>query len=476
MNACTIKPAEPRASYYNIDPKDLKMRGADLPGLTSVKVSDLFPIDQRPVEAPTPEAMRAEIRRRTLSTLENIDLSKVRRVDSVNILTSHHGYSIYGGHAYAEMVRTIRDEVERRTGATNIRLRAGVGLRFRETEEYIAKFGLDEYFKGKARGIAPVDEGVPIETPIGTLYGIEKAYDARWILHAHNNDVRELHYHRQMGRLFKPFAMSYATIETRSSYHQSTGPRSANLLPRLIWESDFVQQKFLGSCMLQVGPEGIMGVDANADLVAQDKEFTRLNLQWYGKIITLLGAIKEAILVLDYPGPIPYTVAGGVLFGNFLNANVDEFDLRKLTPFTRYSDMLYPDKTPLVTGVLPPPNPAIKAVVLNYCSKGYPGTFFPKQLPMLVVGAQADLLEHDEQNAEFMNHALKVDDLPKAVAFARNFSKTDNILVFDGAVGGFNVSESLAKVMVDLAPKISAEVDQKLMPFWLKQRGIRLAA
>jgi hypothetical protein len=472
MDKHTLTPAEPRASYYNMDPKELKMRAADLPGLTSVKASDLFPIDQQPVAAPTPELMRTEIRRRTLATLAKVDLSKVRPGDSVNILTSHHGYSIYGGHAYAEMVRTIRDEVEKRTGCKDIRLRAGVGLRFRETEEYIAKFGLDEYFQGKAKGIAPVDRGVPIKTAIGTLYGIAEAYDARWIIHAHNNDVRELHYHRQMGRLFKPFAMSYATIETRSSYHQSTGPRSANLLPRLIWESEYVQKRFLCSCMLQVGPEGIMGVDANADLITQDKEFGKLNLQWYGKILTLLGAIKDVILIIDYPGPIPYTAAGGVLFGNFLNANVDEFDLRKLTPFTRYSDMLYPGKIPLVTGVLPPPNPAIKAVLLNYCSKGYPGTFFPKMLPLMVVGAQAELMENDEQNAEFMNHALKVESLPKAVSFARNFAKTDNILVFDGAVGGFNVSESLAKVMYDLAPQITAQVDRQLMPMWLKQRGI----
>ena len=472
MNIHTLAPTEARASYYNMDPKELKMRAADLPGLTSVKASDLFPIDQQPVAAPTPELTRAEIRRRTLATFAKIDLSRIRPGDSVNILTSHHGYSIYGGHAYAEMVRTIRDEVEKRTGATDIRLRAGVGLRFRETEEYIAKFGLDEYFQGKAKGIAPVDRGVPIKTAIGTLYGIAEAYDARWIIHAHNNDVRELHYHRQMGRLFKPFAMSYATIETRSSYHQSTGPRSANLLPRLIWESEYVQKRFLCSCMLQVGPEGIMGVDASADLVAQDKEFAKLNLQWYGKILTLLGAIKDVILIIDYPGPIPYTAAGGVLFGNFLNANVDEFDLRKLTPFTRYSDMLYADKIPLVTGVLPPPNPAIKAVVLNYCSKGYPGTFFPKLLPLMVVGAQAELMENDEQNAEFMDYAMKVESLPKAVSFARNFAKTDNILIFDGAVGGFNVSESLAEIMYALAPQITAQVDGQLMPMWLKQRGI----
>jgi hypothetical protein len=472
MDKRTLKPAEPRASYYNIDPQALKMRAVDLPDLTSVRISELFPNEQQPVAAATPEAMRAEIRRRTLETFAKIDLSRVRPGDSVNILTSHHGYSIFGGHGYVEMIRTIRDEVQRRTGATDIRLRAGVGLRFRETEEYIAKFGLDEYFQGKAKGIAPVDRGIPIKTAIGTLYGIAEAYDSRWIIHAHNNDVRELHYHRQMGRLFKPFAMSYATIETRSSYHQSTGPRSANLLPRLIWESDYVQKKFLGSCMLQVGPEGIMGVDANADLVTQDKEFGRLNLQWYGKILTLLGAIKDVILIIDYPGPMPYTVAGGVLFGNFLNANVDEFDLRKLTPFTRYSDMLYPDKKPLVSGVLPPPNPAIKAVVLNYCSKGYPGTFFPKLLPVMVVGAQAELMENDEQNAEFMHYAHKMESLPEAAAAARDLAKTDNILVFDGAVGGFNVSESLAGVMRGLAPRISAQVDRQLMPMWLKQRGI----
>jgi hypothetical protein len=93
-------------------------------------------------------------------------------------------------------------------------------------------------------------------------------------------------------------------------------------------------------------------------------------------------------------------------------------------------------------------------------------------LPLMVVGAQAELMENDEQNAEFMNYAMTVESLPKAVSFARNFSKTDNILIFDGAVGGFNVSEALAKVMYELAPQITAQVDRQLMPMWLKQRGI----
>ncbi len=473
MQKSVLEPGAVRASYYNIDPGQLEMRAVELPGLTSVMVSDLFPDQYKPVpKADTVEFCRT-IRERTLLTLQNVNLEKIQPGDSVNILASHHGFSIYGGDAYAEMIRTIRDEVERRTGTRDIRLRAGVGLRFRETEEYIEKFDLNRDFEGKARGIAPVDRGVAIDTAIGTLYGIADAYKARWIIHAHNNDIRELHYHRQMGRLFKPFAMSYATIETRSSYHQSMGPRAANLLPRMIFESDFIQEKFVCSCMLQVGPAGIMGVNANEDLAGQDKEFARLNLDWYGKIVTLLGAIESAILIIDYPGPVPYTTAGGILFGNFLNANVDEFDLSKpFTAFTRYTDMLYPDVKPLVQGKLPPPNPAIKALILNYCSKGYPSTFFAQQLPTLIVGAQADLFANDEQNPLFMDYAVRVESLTKAVAFARKFAQTENVLIFDGAVGGFNVSQPLADELYRLAPDLSRHVDEELMPLWLKQRGI----
>ena len=48
----------------------------------------------------------------------------------------------------------------------------------------------------------------------------------------------------------------------------------------------------------------------------------------------------------------------------------------------------------------------------------------------------------------------------------------ENILVFDGAIGGFNVSSSLAAEIKRLAPDVAREVDQVLMPKWLKQRGI----
>lgn len=418
------------------------------------------------------------IRELTIQELRHVDLSKIKAGDSVNILASSHGFSIFGGEGYAEMIRAVRDEVVRCSGTENIALVAGVGLRFRETEEYITKFGLDRYFHGKALSASPVDAGVPIETEIGTLYGVTSVYRADWIIHTHNNDIRELHYHRQLGRLFKPFAMSYATIETRSAYHQSMGPRAANFLPRAIFESPFVQNKFVCSVILQVAPTGTIGVSAENDLVKQDIEFTRLNLNWFGKVLTLLSKIKDVILVIDYPGPLPYTTAGGILYGNFLNANVDEYDLSVPFPaYTRYSDLQgirVDPGSPLkeVESEFPLPNPAVKAMIINYCSKGFPSTFFAQRTPTLVVGPQAKFLSECPQNTRFMDYAMEANDLMKALAFAMLFTKTKNVLAFDGAIAGFNVSQPLADELYRLAPQVSKEVDEILMPRWLRQRGI----
>ena len=56
--------------------------------------------------------------------------------------------------------------------------------------------------------------------------------------------------------------------------------------------------------------------------------------------------------------------------------------------------------------------------------------------------------------------------------FAYKTTGTDKVIVFDGAVGGINVSRSLRDQLIDLAPEVSARVDNILMPKWLKQRGI----
>jgi serine/threonine protein phosphatase PrpC len=56
--------------------------------------------------------------------------------------------------------------------------------------------------------------------------------------------------------------------------------------------------------------------------------------------------------------------------------------------------------------------------------------------------------------------------------FAYKVAKTDNVIIFDGAMGGINVSQSLAELLVRKAPEVSARVDRELMPRWLKQRGV----
>ena len=268
--------------------------------------------------------------------------------------------------------------------------------------------------------------------------------------------------------------MSYATAETRSAYHQSMGPRSANLIPRMIYQSPLVQEKFACSVILKLAPTGIVGVDAANDLAEQDKSFTRQSLSWYGKVVTLLSCLDSLIVIVDYPNSIPYTTAGGILFCNLVNANVDEFDLDvPFTPFNRYTDMLYPGTSPLYHGPsLPPPNPAIRALVINYCYKGYPGTFFAQQLPTLVVAPQAELLRGCVQNTTFMDYALQVESLRKAVDFSQRIAGTDKILAIDGALGGLNVSNPLAEQLRSLAPEVSRRVDDVLMPKWLKQRGL----
>lgn len=469
----TLKPMAPRATQYGIAPDKLMKRAADLDGMTSVMVKELFPEVPDPIY---PGKDLSVVREETRKALDNVDFSMIKSNDSVNILGSHHGFTLLGGGPYAEMLRTVKDEVAARTGATDIRLRVGVGLRFRESEEYIKRFELDKYFNGKAEGIAPVDQPVQIDTEIGPLYGIKKAYDAKWIIHTHNSDVREIHFHRLVDRILKPFGMSYARIETRSTYHHNLGPRGANFVARAIYESSFVQEKFAVSVILKTSPIGIIGVDADNKFYDQNDRLTVEILEHYGKLIHILNKIDQCIAVIDCPGPIPYTFAAGLIFASFLSASVDPFDLSlPLTPYSFYSEMSYNHHgDPRFPGI-PPVNPAMKAVVNNYSFKGYPSTFFAEHTPTIVVGQEmVRLFDLCEQNADYMGHAVMARDLEGAMRFAGQIAGTDNVIVFDGAEGGLNVSNSLRELLLSKADLVRREVEDVLMPKWLKQRGISL--
>lgn len=469
-----ITPIAPRPSQYGIDPSLVKTRVCELPGMTSVTLRELFP-DLPAVIFPSDEGISA-VRRHTEQALSNVDMSKIKPEHKVNILSSHHGFTLLGGEPYAEMLRTIRDVIEEKTGCSNIRLRAGVGLRFRETEEYIRRYKLDEHFKGKARGVAPVDEGVPIETEIGTLYGIKRIYDADWIVHAHNSDVREVHFHRMVDRAVKPFGMSYARLETRSTYHQNLGPRAANFIARAIFDSPFVQDKFAFSCFLTVAPHGILGVDADRDLYSLNDRITEVSCRYYGKMMTLFGEIDECIVALDFPCPVVYVFSAGVIYANFAGANTDLFDLEMpLPPYTWYTEAFYGRKGIPLLPDIPLLNPAVKMCVHNYAWTGYPSAFFSEHIPTVVVGqAQADLFNRDPQNLTYMRHAVLSEATEAAIDFARKVAGTEKILIFDGAPGGINLSKPLADLLLEKAPAVNRRVEQELMPKWRAQRGVNL--
>ncbi len=472
MSRAPIIPAPPRVSQYGVAPEYVEKRAAELPDMVSIMLRDLFP-DSPEVIYPSDKGIDT-IREATVAALKNVNMDKIKPDHSVNICASHHGFTILGGEPYAEMLKALRDEIEARTGCSNIRLRAGVGLRFRETEEYIKSFGLDKHFgKGKTRGIAPIDEGLPIETEIGTLYGLKSVYDADWVVHAHNSDVREVHFHRQVDRAVKPFGMSYARIETRSTYHQNLGPRAANFTARAIFASDFVQSKFAFAAFLDMSPVGVVSVDADNDLYALNDRLTVAGCRYYGKIMTLLGEVDECIAVLDFPCPVPYVFAAGVIYANFVGASTDLFDLDvPLAAYTWYTEAFYGKNGPLLD-TIPPTNPAIKMCVHNYSWGGYPSAFFSEQIPTIVVGEeQAKVMDEDSQNVEYMTHGLVAKSLDTAMHFAKQTAGTDKVIVFDGAAGGINVSASLAELLKERAPIINEKVDNELLPKWLRQRGI----
>ncbi len=457
-------PSRIRKSIYGPDPR---RRVSELPGIVGLELRELFP--DIPKEIYIEGGDVSVIRKATEEALKNVNMDMIRPKDSVNILTSQYGFQIMSGDAYTEMVKAIRDVVEERTGCGNIRLRVTTGFRLREPEEIIDHFNLREYFKGRAAPALYIDKGIPIETEIGILYGIEKIYDADWIIHAHHGELRELDMHRMMNRAVKPFSMSYARMETRAVHHINFGPRSSNIVPRFIFESPFVQSKFTFGCFLLTSPQGIIGVDAGRDMYAMDRKLMMIGFKSYGKIRELFSEIGECIAVMDGTGEPRYMIGGGATFGNLTEAELDLFDLDNIPVSLGYGLYERPPGAPKIKSV----NPAIKALILNYMWLGVPQMELPTHIPTIVVGRDlAAILNSDPMNHDFMRYVVTAENLETAMAFAERIAKTDKVIVFDGAFGALTCSPSLAQYLMERAPAVSKRVDEELMPKWLRQRGI----
>jgi hypothetical protein len=425
-------------------------------------VRDLFPDILSAIYRPSDDL--AVIRRSTEKALAGVDMSMIRAQDTVNVASCEHGFSIAGGKPYVEMLKTIKDVVRERTGCENIRLRVGAWQGFREAGEVIDHFGLQEYFgKGNVAGFGPWDKGVPIETEIGTVYGIKKVYDADWFIHAYYDDAREMHLHRYLHRPLKAFIMAFARLETRGLYHCFPS-RSGTFLPRAVFDSPFVQQRYAFTCLLRSSPAGITGIDADNDIYKIDRRITVDHLRDYGKMEELFLQIDECVAVVDGGRWMYYIPAGGVVFSSFFFGTHDFLDLSNpITP----AGFDLPD--PNATGVL---NPAVKAIVINQAWRGISLTGICMQIPTILVGKDlADMFATDASSPGLLDVVSTAETLEEAVELARQTAKTDKLIVFDGSFGHFNLSPSMGEYLIQKAPEVSRRVE-KLLPVWLKQRGI----
>lgn len=471
LSAAALPRATPgsirKSMYGPATPTGLpEMRAADLPGMVALPVQELFP--------DVPKAIYVEgddlspIRKATAAALANVDMDKIKPNSSVNILTSQYGFMIMGGYAYREMIRTIKEVVEQRTGCRNIRLRIATGFRLKEPEEIIAHYELDKMFNGRVVPALYIDQGVEIETPIGTLMGIKRIYDAEFIIHAHHGELRELDMHRMISRTMKPFSMSYARFETRCVHHMNFGPRSGNLVPRLIYESTFVQKKFTFGIFMATSPQGITGILAGNDLMPIDRQLALLAFKSYGKIRELYNEIKDCVCIMDGTGEPRYMVGGGTTFGNLTEAELDLFDMDAVPVSLGFG--LY--QPPPTQPKLKPVNPAIRALVMNHFWTGVPQMELANACPMILVGrAMTKLVAEDCMNLGMVDKVVTAESLPSALEFAKRVGRTDKVIAFDGAYGAITCSESLAEHLIARAPIADKRVEQELMPKWLRQRG-----
>lgn len=444
-----IRPPEIRYSLLAPPPRK---RAADLPGIMSVGVRELFP--DIPEEIYLSGNDVSMVRKATESALSQVNMEKIQPGNKVNLVCSEHGFIILGGEPYAEMLRTIKDVVRQRTGCKDIRLRIAVGFGKKEAKEIIHQYELDRYFDGRVSGISPFDKGAPIETEIGTLYTIAKCFDGDRFIYAHFNDPTRVYSHRMIERALKPFAMNYASMETRSVFHCSFGNRSSNFLQRAIFDSPFIQEKYVFGSFLMTSPAGITGVDAFNDVHPFENRMAVTTLKSFGKLMQLFSEIKDCIAVLDGLKWIYYVHGGGLCANNLLYCQSDPFDLNIPYAMTQV-------------------NPALKALVINHQWTTLNCAQLPASIPSIVVGRDlADRFIADAANHHFMDQAVTAESLEAAMKFSRMISGTENIILFDGTFGRLNLSPPLGEFLMEKAPAVSRRVDRELLPKWLRQRGL----
>ncbi|MCP4755695.1 MAG: hypothetical protein GY866_32935, partial [Proteobacteria bacterium] len=176
----------------------------------------------------------------------------------------------------------------------------------------------------------------------------------------------------------------------------------------------------------------------------------------------------DCIPVLDAGKWPSYQHAGGMIFGNLVNAKTDYFDLDNIPSGSGFALFEKSAGIPKTRAV----NPAIKALVINHMWINMMCTELAMSTPTIVVGRDlSDMLLGDSSNPMFMNFAVTAENLETAMNHARRITGTDQIMVFDGSHGNINLSPAMGDFLLKKAPEVSRNVDEVLLPRWLRQRG-----
>lgn len=460
------RPPDPMESVYGNHPVT---RPWLHPDMRSVNVRDLFPTMPACIydgdEANDLEAIRVATRK----ALENVDMSDIKPEHTVNICCCEHGFLMFGGGPYVEMIKTIKKVVEERTGNYNIRLRLVMYRTPREGYEVIEHYHLDEEFES-IKSVAAYDKAVPVETYVGTLYALEPVYDADKFIFAYYDDPREVWGSKYYRKSFKAFTMDMARFETRAIYHRTIGSNSgngalANISALAMYDSEFVQSKYTFSCFVRTTPAGVLCIDADNDLRTLDDRCCETALKFYPYMHQLLISPSDYAIILDQSRWGYYPHGAGLIAGiNFINW-ADFYDLdagRSGKKRDRGSACA----------------PGFKACIINQMWIGLALIALPMTLkgPVIIVGDELwTMLKGDQTNKEFFNwgNVYKADTLDEAMKMATEMTGTTKFACYDGSYGFLNCTEGFAEALIENVPAVKEKVDARYIKY-MAQRGLEI--
>ena len=442
-------------------------RAADLPGMLGLPVRQLVPHMPRPIWSTCDEFAdtdTAVIRRATREKIEQVDWSKIEEGRTVHLVANPHGFSLMG-EGYVAMLEEIAEYVGHIRKA-DVKLRIAESMGPLANPDWIKTYRLEERFRDVAN-VNQIGPGKKIDTVLGDQYVCRKLFSAPYFIHTHVTEMRETYFHRMLDRLLKPFGMSYARLETRSAYHFGFGPRTGQMISRAIFDSEFIQQRYVGSVVLNTVSEGVASVDADNDLYALDARMARELLWNYGPMLRLLAAIDECIPIMDSHGCFVYNMGGGITFSNLLYADTDFLDLDNLA--LSATDGKF-GREGLTMGNME----VIKSIVINYMAGGVPVLAYLQHMPGVHIATetQARLLANDPSLCYIRDCSTVHKNLAQAVATAQAESGCEKLFAFDYTPGVFRVNEPLAQHLLDCAPSVLAAVKDHHLPKWLRQRNL----